>query len=386
MLASPAKQCSMVACAGLFAIAPDALSAQWLVTPTGSIVTDYTDNPRLLADSSFSTVGTVSELSASVRRRTEVSDFSLSPRLRSARYSDDDSLGSNDQYLNAGLQVVTERTQWAASAGFVRDTTLTSELQLTGIVQSNRRHEGITVSAGPTFTLSERANLGVQAFWLDNHYVDAVATGLVDYEYRALSLNSTYIWSDQSELTLKLQGGELHVPVFAAADKQDASLRLGWQYQPAPLWTVDLSAGPSFVKSETSSDHGAVFALATSRRGEHWTLTASAGRDLTPTGRGVVTRGDQVSLALDCQLAEHLAGRLSVAGNRNQDLLTEAGATPQTVEYGRVELGLNWQFAEYWTLSFAVSGATLDYESGADAAASYRTYLGLLWNGRPRFL
>jgi hypothetical protein len=386
MSMSLAKQHSFVACAGALALAPAALPAEWQIAPTASVFTDYTDNPRLVSDHEIATTGRVGELSAIVQRRTEVSELSLTPRLRSSRYSEDDALGSDDSYLDASWQLATERTRWGVNAGYVRDTTLTSELQLTGLVQSNRRHEGINVSGGPMFSFSDRASAGLQAFWFDNHYTDALSVGLFDYGYRGLSLSSSYAGSDQSVFTLKLQGGALHVPIIPSADKEDASARLGWKYQTSALWSIDVSAGPSFVKSKTSSDRGAVYEFGASRQGERWTFTASAGRDLTPTGRGSVTQSDQVSLALDSRLTERLSAHIQVAANRNRDLLHESVAAADQVSYGRVEARVNWQFAERWQLSFAVSGSTLKYESSPERPESYRTYVGLVWNGLPRYL
>jgi hypothetical protein len=386
MSMSLAKQHSFVACAGALALAPAALPAEWQIAPTASVFTDYTDNPRLAGDHGITTTGRVGELSASVRRRTENSEFSLTPRLRSSRYSEDAALGSDNGYLDSSWQLATERTRWGASAGFVRDTTLTSELQLTGLVQGNRRHEGINVSGGPTFIFSDRASAGLQAFWFDNHYVDALAVGLVDYDYRGLSLPSSYELTEQSVVTFKLQGGALHVPMLPGADKKDASARLGWKYQSSALWSINVAAGPSFVKSTTSSDRGAVYEFGASRQGERWTFAASAGRDLTPTGRGAVTRSDQVSLTFDGRLTERIGGQLQVAANRNQDLLQESVAAAEKVTYGRAEASVNWQFAEHWQVSFAVSGSTLKYASSPVRAESYRTYLGLTWNGLPRYL
>src|SRR5262245_60660935 len=129
MSMSLAKQHSFLACAGMLSLLTEASAAEWHIAPAATMLADYTDNPRLLGSDGISTVGRVAELSATLLARTETMQWSLLPKLRSSRYTDDEALGSDDQYLDAGWQLATQRTTWSANAGYVRDRTLTSELQ-----------------------------------------------------------------------------------------------------------------------------------------------------------------------------------------------------------------------------------------------------------------
>lgn len=364
---------------------PAAHASEWLVSPNARVAADYTDNPRMLREGGESSAGAVGELSASIVRRTERTDLTLQPRLRSSRYRDAESLDSDDQYVSLALKHVAERAEWNASANFTRDTTLTSELGSTGIVQANRRHEGLTLSAGPTFMLTERVNAGAQLYWMDNHYVDAEFTGLVDYEYQALSVFSNYALSELSSATLAAQGSELVVPEQQSKTR-DASLRLSWRYQPWSLWTLAISAGPTYVEAEYGNDSGEVFDVDLQRQGELWTITAKAGREMAPTGRGVLTRRDQVSIGLNHRITDRLSGGISARWIRNQDLLPQPGIAFAEVTYGRLDLRADWRVAEHWSVALAFGGATQEYDSTSGSAENYRASLSIVWNGQPQSL
>ncbi len=373
-----------VACAGVCLVAAGtAQAAEWLLAPEMRFGTTYTDNPRLLPDGGRSSPGTLADFSTSVRRRTERLDLSLRPRLHSVRASDDESLESDDQYLDARLGYLTERSQWSLAAGYARDTTLTSEVASTGLVQSNRRHESITVSGGPTWLLTERVNLSLQGYVLDSHYPDPGNTGLVDYQYRFTSLSVGMAATERSTVRLSLQGGELVVPEFASRTR-DTSARLAWELKSGGLWSTTLSAGPAYVDAQFGHDSGAVFDADAERRGERWTFSLGAGRGLTPTGRGVLTRRDRAGLSLSRQFTPAVTGGASLQWVRNQNLLQQPGIAFTEVDYGRLDLNLSWRFAEHWSLALNVGGTTQSYDT--NDADSYRASLGIVWTGQQRSL
>jgi hypothetical protein len=356
------------------------------VNPTARVTTEYSTNPRLLVKGGEESTAAVGDLNATILRRTERTEWSLAPRLYSERHPDDKLLDRDDEYLRSAFAYYSERSQWAATLNFAHDTTLTSELGLTGFTEDDRQHEGISATLGPTYMLSERTSAGFQMLWSDNHYRDAAFTGLVDYRYGSLSLFSSHSLSDRSDLSISAHAGELRVPTNSRADKQDASVTLGWSYKPWPLWTLKVSAGPSYARSDVGSDDGLVFQTDLQHRGERWTLTTSAGRDITPTGRGALTRRDQLSIGMSRALTERLSASLALRGVRNRELLTQSGGPGEDLEYGRAELRFTWRLAQQWSLALGLGGSTQKVESRRDGADNHGTSLSIVWNGQPQFL
>lgn len=374
------------ACAGLCLLAGgDAFAAEWLLAPTMRLSTTYVDNPRLLADGGTSSAGAIGALSARLQRRTERTDLLLQPRLSSVRASGDESLESDDQYLDARLGFVTERSQWNAAIGLVNDTTLTSELDSTGLIQTSRRHQSISASGGPTWMLTERANVGVQGYVLDTHYPDRGDTGLVDYQYRVASLSSDFAATERSTVRFSVQGGELVVP-DSATRTRDASARIEWQFRSGDPWSTTLSAGPTYVDAPAGQDTGAVFDADAQRRGERWTFNVHAGRNLTPTGRGVLTKRDRAALSVNRRFTTNVSAGASLQWVRNEDLLQQPGIAFAKVDYGRVELNLNWRWSEHWALAFSVGGAASRDHRLDTEADNYNALLGIVWTGRQQSL
>jgi hypothetical protein len=374
--------------AGAALCAQQASAAEWQVAPSAHVGTSYADNPRLLPEGGSSSSGAIGEMKASLKRLTDRSELTLRPRFVSSRYSDDETLDSDDQFVTAGYRWVGERSEWNTQLGLTRDTTLTSELGSTGLVQSNRRHESASFTVAPTVMFTERVSGGVQMFLLDNRYVDADSTGLVDYRYTALSLFSTVLLSDAgSALTVTAQGGELSTGGFFGSATRDGSLRLGWSFQPWLLWTATLSAGPSMVETDAGRDSGFVFDSEIKRQGDRWSLTANAGRSQSPTGRGVLTRRDEFKLSFNRSITERLSANVAARWVRSEDLLQQqAGAVTYQVDYSRLDIGANWRLSRDWSLSLQLSGNTQNYELATERANGYRASLNIVWNGQPQSL
>jgi hypothetical protein len=376
--------------AGTCLCAPHAWAADWQVAPSAYVGSSYADNPRLLADGGSESSGAVGEISAVMKRLTPRSELSLRPRIRSARYQEDESLDSDDRFLTAGYSWLGERANWSSELGITRDTTLTSELGSTGLVQSNRRREATSLTVSPQIMFTERVSGGVQMSLSKARYIDAESTGLVDYRYQALSLLSTIALSDAgSSLTVTAQGGELTTPGLfgSGSDTRDATLRLGWSFRPSVLWNMTLSAGPSLVETDDGSDNDWVFDTDIKHQGERWSFTARGGRSQAPTGRGVLARRDELSLSLNRQLTERLSGNVGARWIRSEDSVPQRGAiNTYEVDYGRLDLGASWRLSRDWSVALQLSGQTQDYELATERADGYRAVLSIVWNGQPQSL
>lgn len=384
----PQSTCVALCAAGAALCSQQTAAAEWRVEPSAYLGTSYADNPRLRADGGTSTAGTVGEAQARLKRLTERSELTLHPRLVSSRYSDDETLDSDDRFLSASYRWLGVRSKWNMELGLTQDTTLTSELGSTGLVESNRRHEAATFSIAPEVMFTERVSGGVQMYVLDSRYHEAELTGLVDYRYSALSLFSTVVTTDAgSAVTITAQGGKLTTEGFLGAETRDASMRLGWNFQPWLLWTVSLSAGPSLVEKDAGSDTGFVLDGEIQRQGDRWSLTASAGRSQSPTGRGVLTRRDEAKVSFNRSITERLGASIGARYVSSEDLLPLPGrVTTYQADYAQLNIAAHWRLARDWSLSLQLSGNTQDYDLATERADGYRASLNVIWNGQPQSL
>lgn len=362
--------------------APPSRAAEWSFAPNARVASDYVDNPRFLTRGGDSSLGVVSELSARLGRRTEQFNLTLTPLFRYSRYREDESLDSEDQIVNLALEHRSELVAWSLDSTLIRNSTLSSELGTTGLTQVNRRHQNLSIGGGPTLQFTERLAVGMQASWVDNSYEDAGNSGLVDYGYQAIAMFGAYSLSELTELSLNAHAGQLDVP--SQGTTRDGALVLALTRELGRLWSTSLTVGPSRVESDFGSDDGLVYGAQLDRRGDILTLSADVGRSLTPTGRGVQTRRDEIGVGTNWNLTERISAGVSLHASRQQDLLSTPGVALEEVQYQWIEARVARRLSTEWTAALVLSGAEQHNLATPESAQGYHVYLGLAWNGRPR--
>ena len=93
----------------------------------------YNSNPLLLTSGARSAESLALVLDAPLRYTGNTQIFTLRPRLRYATTSGDVAVLSDYQYLDAGWNSETERNTWAASADWLRDSTLYNQIESSAI-------------------------------------------------------------------------------------------------------------------------------------------------------------------------------------------------------------------------------------------------------------
>ena len=372
-----------------------ARAAEWQGTPSVRLGAEYADNPLLVPKSATtytsSTGDGTADLSADISKHGDNYDLSADPRAFFSRYVHRSLFDHDDQYLNLTGDLKSERTTWQGGVNGVRDTALTSEVGLTGITDTNRRHESLSVDGGPTYHLTERLTAAGQGSWLANHYVDAVGTGLVDYRYLSGDLNTNYALTERTQLGLDVSAGQLSASQGTSRSNNYA-VQAVLTSRLTELWTANLSGGPSredFGGVQRAA--GAVYAAGLQHQGELYNLNAKISRTVTPTGRGVLTKYDQVLLSASGSITERLSTVVTAQYSRNRDYLNNSPTAPGTyaLRYYSVQDELQWKLTPAWSLSLTAQAqrqyTTVPPGSG-ETASSYRVNLGVVWTGRPRRL
>jgi hypothetical protein len=328
-----------------------AYAAEWRVGVEAHGDLDHRENPRLVAEGGETINGAGLELDAAVERATENSELTLLPRVRSARYGASE-FDTDEQYLDLRYGRSGERYRWQVGAGLARDTTLTSELLDTGIIDSRKRHELVSFSGSFTSSLSARDQLGAQLNYQRNSYPDAGLTGLTDYDYTAVALTYARLLSERLTIGSQLNGGRLNVSAtdFVSRD-YGASLSLTSQLSPA--WRLALSAGLDRTVADDRDDTGIVYSVELARSAEltDWRLTA--GRGVVPSGSGVLVHRTDYALSCSRRLSARLGASFDIRHVDNEDL--QIGLVRENRQYQRAGAALDWQVAERWSLSLTAA-------------------------------
>lgn len=381
---SRACSAAILACATTGILyAAGAQAEQWQITPTASVVGEYSDNPRLLLENVEEAYGWLSDFQLGVTRATERTSIGLQSSLQYARYTDENDYDRNDRSLALDILHQAERSQWTADVQFVRDNTLTSEFETTGLVRTNKIHEAFQAAVGTTYQLTESWTAGSKLSWASNHYRDAEFSDLTDYDYGRVSVFGELQASDRSRWSLNASASELHSD-FERPTTEDYSLMLRWTFVPRELWTVHASIGPSLSRSEVDEQDGAVYGLDVGRRSEKGSWSIAGSRERTPTGLGVLILADRLTLFTERALNETLNISLQGVAGRNRELLT-AGGRRLELKFARLEARLGWELSRELRCHFTLAGIEQN-NVNTRRAQNYSISIGISWNGESLYL
>jgi hypothetical protein len=365
-------------CAGLtplVALSPAVSgAAQWQWLPTFALAADADSNRRLRAEERPSESGTLGATLAVVRA-TEISQLAFLPRVSLARYSGEDALDSDDYGADAYWRRSGERTSVDLRAGWSDDSTLTTELGETGLVEGNTRRRLTSASASFTQFLGLRHLLQGQLSASDIDYQQTQGTGLVGYRYPAASLQYAYTLSPRFDATLSANRARLDAPeVNLRSDTTGA--QLGFRFRVTERLNFELRAGESRTEARGRQDRERSFSSSLSWAGELSDFEVSLSREVQPSGRGVLVNADDLRLSWSRDMGERwkLNGALRVS-RRDDSLLTISN----DYYFGAALLGLSRQLDENWTLGLAAGYSRQDYELAAQAADAQRFGISLSW-------
>lgn len=374
----------MAMCAmGLITTTPSH-AASWSFTPHAALNVGHDDNVRLSADASESSTA-VLQLDSILKRASDRFEFSLAPQLTLARYDREAVLDRNDASVNTSLVRRRERSQWLLSGQYIRDTTLTSELGTTGFVDANATHESMQLAVAPTAQITERWSASLQAATMRHRYEsDGESAGLVDYDYNSVLTKSSYSTNEYSALSLDVSWGRLAVPQNrTATEVNNYAANVSWQSAWNERWKLNLAVGPTRVESASFSDNGIGYSANLDRRSEQTTWQLSWSRDVTPNGRGVLSKRERADLSLSTQISERFSTSVSTQWIRSQDFLPSLALRSARVRYFFVSSALTWRVTPTVGISTSIGWTE---QTAATAAEAYRASIGIVWNGLSREL
>ncbi|MEA3276088.1 MAG: hypothetical protein U9Q81_12515, partial [Pseudomonadota bacterium] len=221
----------------LAALGSGAASAEgWRFEPSANLETGYDDNVRLTstdAEEAFSV-----NLNAALRtiRSSEVTDVRFAIGLAANRYAGISDLDNTSGFAGLELGYRLERQQFRLGLGFTSQSTLTSEVATTGLVQVNRQQNSLTVNPRWSYLLSERATLDLAASYQEVTYEDVRFLPLDNYRLGLVELGGSYLYTERLGLTGRLSYGRYETQ--GLTNDYD---------------NVDLMAGADYQLSETAS-------------------------------------------------------------------------------------------------------------------------------------
>lgn len=351
-------------------------AAEWSAAPTFSLGTDFDTNRRLTDPASESQAAQFGA-TVTLARVTATHKLSLRPRFEARRYDKSNQvLDSNDGGVDLRFVRQGERSTFTASATAAEDSTLTTELADTGIVEGSARRRLLTAGADVTMAVGERSRVQAGASFVDVDFDDAVGTGLAPYSYPGVFLGVSLDATDRTQLSFTANGSRFDSPT-TRTNIDNFSVRATWQSQVSEQFRLELNGGVNRSESAFAHEQGPVFGVTGSWNTPRTSLSFGLARDVEPSANGRMVKADSVEGSWRWNLGERTTLTTALRHARREDLLF--GQFLERREYSTLHAALGWRLNMNWNLQLRAGVASQSYERSGFEADGERIALSFSW-------
>ncbi|MGE0188353.1 MAG: hypothetical protein AB7F79_02845 [Steroidobacteraceae bacterium] len=358
----------------------------WGTTGSVQLAGNYDDNARLSTLNVVSAASGSSDLSAKLLYQDDSFLCSINPRMLALRYDGDRTLNRTEGYLTLLARRTTETGSNSVSLAGTSDTTLTSELGTTGLSEINKQRRNVATTINTQWDVTEKFSTSTQLYAAANRYIDAKQTGLVDYNYGSVLINSVYQWTNQSSLSLQASAGKLQVPEYARLNKTNQSVTLGYVVQWSPQWSSNVSLGPSRIQTRSGTQSGSVYNIGFSREAERSMFSASVAREVTPNGFGSLSQREKYQFNWNVQLTDRWSSNWSATAIRNENIAESGAPAGDRLTYSDISGSVTWRITPTWGTAFTIGQTRQRVGDNQTTAARNHAVLSISWNGLLRQL
>lgn len=347
---------SMLAVAGQ----QDARAAEWSLEPSMSVRGEYHSNLLLAFGPQQSTLGYW--ISPAVRFTGATESLQVSSRM-SADYIQ--YYGGRDTTIynvNFPLSVLyrDQRSTWGFNGGLTRDNTLRSELLQTGVVLAFAQRNLWSAAPSWTYNVTERVSAQSSYQYQNAEYENAgLQFGLIGYQVHTGSQALSYKIreSDSVQITGLFTR-------FLAPERNDTvtdtyGVQIGGSHAFSEHVTLSASGGPRFISNSISTGFGNLEDRSTvwtfngkaTTKYERAQLTFDIGRDIFPSGLGLLIQTDHLGANASYQITDmisvSLSGQASIVNPVQASTLL--GPARET-RFFTIAPQVNWHVGEYWNV------------------------------------
>ncbi len=375
-------------------------SAEWKIDPTLSFRTGYNDNLNLNIDNEISTAEATFSPSAVFSVATPTSGASGNVRFDFRRYEADSNLDDNNSRFEVKSFHNLERSRLGLDLGFIKDTTLDSQLEATGLAFDRVRRQRVTASPNWAYSFNERTRVSTNYSYSDVEYINSGDIRFVNYTLNSAQAALTRVMNEQTtasitlsrsqsdtdndvkSTTTNLQGGAsyqfsetLSASLFVGARRTESDFS---QTSLIPIFSGNTIIGfIPLTRDVSNSSSGSTFSASIAKtllRGE---IDLSASRDIRNDFNGQpieVTRLGSTNLY---RFSEILSASLNLDfynSKSNNDV-----ASSLNRDYYQIEPIFTWKVEKFWSLSGSYRYRKQTFDNISDDATQNAAYLTLTY-------
>ena len=236
---------------GLMLVIPGVVSAaQWYSESSARIRGVYDDNIRLSRLDHDDTTGTILTGEIKGGRRTEVTDIKLKGKVDIKNYPGDSDLDTNNTDLGLDATHRTERDQFNLNIGLVLDSTLTSEIETSGLTQRQKRRVRKIFASSWTRSLTERTALKLGLSHTDTKYKDIEFSGLSDYKYLVIETTLSHALDQKTQVAASFTSSRYKSSNASDTRIRDYGFTLGVNRNFTETFSAGAAVGLRYAKTK----------------------------------------------------------------------------------------------------------------------------------------
>jgi hypothetical protein len=357
----------------------------WGSQPVIGISGDYSTNPGLLNVPDTTEEHGALLLDAPTSYVGDGSKFTILPSFRISNAPGYSSLDSDYEHLNVSEELDTDRNVFTATGGVARDSSLYHDFILNGSTGVERN--ALLADLNWDRKLSERLDIDGDLNATRVHYAAGTGTEtLTDYRYWSFAPSLSWNESERGKLSVSANVGRYN-SLDGLTESTSANLQLGFVKQLSELWSLSASGGYSRANNQENTyeeaivpvqggfelvliplqlksiQTGSVFLVNVSRQASLLNLSATASRQLAPSGFAFLSRQDLYELSASYPVS----ARWSFSGDIHEVSYQQPQFSGYTDNVRVASLGLSarWQWTEHWTITMNASSVFERYGSPA---------------------
>jgi hypothetical protein len=335
-------------------------AAEWSLEPSMSVKGEYHSNLLLAFVPQQSTYAYW--ISPAVRFTGATESLQVSSRISAdyAKYYGGRDTTIYNVNFPLSVQYQDQRSTWGFNGGLKRDNTLRSELLQTGVVLAFAQRNLWSAAPSWTYNVTERVSAQSSYQYQNAAYDNAgLQFGLIGYEVHTASETLSYNIRDRD--TVQVTGLFTR---FLAPERNDLvsdtyGVNVGGTHSFSENMTLTASGGPRFISNRISTasrsleDHSTVWVFngKLTRRFERASLTLDIGRDIFPSGLGLLIRTDHLSVNASYQVTDQIS--ISLGGQASTSNTVQTGTLlfpSRETKFFNLAPQINWRVDEYWSV------------------------------------
>ncbi len=350
-------------------------AAQWYSDSSAHIRSLYDDNIRLTTGDHNPVFGMVLAGKIKTGRRTEATDIHLDGGAALRKYSGEKGLDINDFDLGIDATHRTERNKFTLNIAIKLDSTLSSEIQSSGLMQSRRRRINKNFALSWTHSLSERTSLKLSHSYIDVAYKNKKNTGLTNYTYQVMEAMLSYSLNQKTVLSSTLTSSWYKGSGSSKTKTRNLGFMVGVNHSFSETFSAGAGVGMRYANTEQrltgtnsdTSDAGYILSANIKQTFEQMTVNGMFSRNILPSGGGALLVTDSLAAEVEYSVDERLSLLLEADFYRNSS--TDEDDKSRDRIFFSIRPKVRWRLARRWTIEgsyryrrqrYDVSGRTAD--------------------------